>query len=206
MHLPRAIKKPLKRIHRFVFFDTFEFALRALPVNTEPWFWMREFMIRLPGNIGVAYRSRFYNRYFKRKSSSVAIQVGVCIEHPYGLEMGERVSINRNSWLNAVGGLTIGDHCAFGPETIIHTANHNFGDPETPFVEQGWTHKPVVIEDDVWLGARVVILPGSRIGKGAVIGAGSVISGNIEPYAIVHGEKASMKRSRKPATATSGKP
>ncbi len=206
MYLPPSIKNLLKRIHRFVFFDTFEFALRALPVNTEPWFWFREFMIRLPGRTGVAYRSRFYSHYFKRKGSSLAIEVGVCIEHPYGIEVGDRVFINRNSWLNAVGGLTIGDHCAFGPETIIHTANHNFGDTETPFVEQGWTYKPVVIEDDVWFGARVVILPGSRIGRGAVIGAGSVVSGNIAPYAIVHGEKATVRRSRKPGAAESEEP
>jgi maltose O-acetyltransferase len=195
--LPTWLKTAVKRIVRFFFFETFDFALRAVPVNTEPWFWIREFMIHMPGKSGLAYRSCFYNHYFKRRGSSVQIQVGVCIEHPYGLDMGDGVGINRNSWLNAVGGLSIGNNCAFGPQTIIHTANHNFGDPDKPFQEQGWTFKPVVIEDDVWFGARVVVLPGARIGKGAVIGAGSIVSGDIAAYAIVHGEKAKMNRSRK---------
>src|SRR5207248_3839350 len=169
-----------------------------LDVNTEPWFWARELMMHFPGRIGTAYRSRFYNHYFKRRSASLVILPGVCIEHPHELVMGDGVAINRNVWLNAVGGLTIGDNCGIGPGTIIHTANHNYNDPNTPWAQQGWTYKPVVLEDDVWLAASVMVLPGTIIGKGAIVVAGATISGNVEPYAVMAGNPARKIGSRQP--------
>ena len=54
-----------------------------------------------------------------------------------------------------------------------------------------------VIEDDVWVGARALILPGVKIGKGSVIAAGSVVAKNVEPYSIVAGNPAKLIRSRK---------
>jgi maltose O-acetyltransferase len=64
-------------------------------------------------------------------------------------------------------------------------------------VEQGYEGtRPIVIEDDVWIGARVTILGGVNIGTGAVIGAGSVVTKNVPPYAIVAGNPAKLIRYR----------
>ena len=64
--------------------------------------------------------------------------------------------------------------------------------------QQGFTEvDPIVIEDDVWIGARVIILKGVTIGKGSIIGAGSVVTKDVEPYSIVGGNPAKLIRKRK---------
>ena len=185
--LPRSLFRFLKRSHHLIFFGTFDTALKAVRVNSETFFWIREFVLHLPGGTGLAYRSCFYNHYFKCKGESLTIQVGVCIEYPQGLEMGDNVLLNRNVWLNAIGGLKIGSYCGFGPGVVIHTSNHNYKRTDVPWAEQGANHKPVTIEDDVWLGASVTVVPGTKIGRGAVIAAGATVVGTVEPYTIMAG-------------------
>jgi maltose O-acetyltransferase len=65
-------------------------------------------------------------------------------------------------------------------------------------IDQGFKDKePVIIEDDVWIGARVIILPGVKIGKGSIVGAGAVVTKDVEPYSIVAGVPAKLIRKRK---------
>lgn len=64
--------------------------------------------------------------------------------------------------------------------------------------KQGWAdEKPVVIEDDVWIGLRVTILPGVTIGKGSVIGASAVVTKSVPPYSVVAGNPAKIVKTRK---------
>ncbi|MDL2305398.1 acyltransferase, partial [Bacteroides sp. OttesenSCG-928-D19] len=65
--------------------------------------------------------------------------------------------------------------------------NHNFEDVNIPIDEQGVDTLPVVIEDDVWIGANAVILPGVTVGKHSVIAAGSVVSRSVPPYSVCAG-------------------
>ena len=74
-----------------------------------------------------------------------------------------------------------------GPNVSIPGANHNFESINVPMNMQGNTIKGTIIEDDVWIGANSVILDGIAIGKGSVIGAGSVVAKDVEPYSIVGG-------------------
>lgn len=74
-----------------------------------------------------------------------------------------------------------------GPNVSIPGANHNFDSIDVPMNMQGNTIKGTIIEDDVWIGANSVILDGIAIGKGSVIGAGSVVAKDVEPYSIVGG-------------------
>ena len=68
---------------------------------------------------------------------------------------------------------------------------------DLPMCKQGETEvKPVIIEDDVWLGARVTILPGARIGHGCVIGAGAVVSGEVPPMSVAVGNPARVVKKR----------
>ena len=117
---------------------------------------------------------------------------------------------------NAVGDVTIGDysrigiHCTvIGPVCIGHhvnlaqgitvtALNHNFNDTNRRIDEQGVTTKPVVIGDDVWIGANAVILPGVSIGSHAVIAAGAVVTSDVEDYTVVGGVPAKViKKLRK---------
>ena len=109
---------------------------------------------------------------------------------------------------NAVGDVIIGDHSRIGlhntiigPVTIGHhvnlaqgitvtALNHNFDDPKKRIDEQGVSTKPVVIEDDIWIGANAVILPGVTIGENAIVAAGAVVTKDVEPNTIVGGNPA----------------
>jgi len=89
--------------------------------------------------------------------------------------------------LSAGGGIEIGSNTLLGPGVTIWSQNHKYMSRAIPIYKQGWTYQRVVIEDDVWIAARAIILPGVKIGKGAVIGAGSVVTKDVASFAIVAG-------------------
>lgn len=83
-----------------------------------------------------------------------------------------------------------------GFESIILTSTHNSNRRDIPIREQGMFRAPVRIGTDVWIGARVIILPGVTIGNGAIIGANSVVSKDIPPNTIVGGVPAKFIKER----------
>jgi maltose O-acetyltransferase len=99
-----------------------------------------------------------------------------------GTRIGAHTRINRDCCLDVRGGLTIGDNVSISPEVAILTMQHDLRDPD--FVLQGGA---VTIEDHVWIGMRATILPGTTVGRGAVIAAGAVASGTIPPLMVVGG-------------------
>lgn len=111
------------------------------------------------------------------------------------------VSIGSNSGIGfraLVGsGSRIGSNVMMGPEVLIYTRNHSTSRIDIPMIEQGDTDiAPVIIEDDVWIGARVIILPGVTVGSGSVLGAGAVVSRDVPPYAVVVGNTGRVVRYR----------
>ena len=118
-----------------------------------------------------------------------------------GARFSPHITIGYHSGLgiNSVIGndVHIGDHVMMGPECHIYTRNHKISRTDIPIREQGYDEvNPVYIEDDVWIGARVIILPGIRIGKGSVIGAGAVVTKDIVPYSVVGGVPARVIKNR----------
>lgn len=92
---------------------------------------------------------------------------------------------------------TIGNDVMMGPNVTIITRNHRFDDINTPMRLQGFEeYKAVIIDDDVWIGAQVVILPGVHIERGSIIGAGSVVTKNVDAYSIVGGVPAKFIKYR----------
>lgn len=91
----------------------------------------------------------------------------------------------------------IGNYVMMGEDVIIITNTHKFDDCNIPMAMQGFENLPVTIGDDVWIGSRVMILPGVKIGKGSIIGAGAVVSKDVPEYSIVGGVPAKLIRSRK---------
>lgn len=119
-----------------------------------------------------------------------------------GASFGKYVSLGDNSGIgiNAMisNYVTIGKNVMMGPECMIFTSNHEFSNTEIPMCQQGFSEpRPVCIEDDVWIGARVIILPGVKIGRGSVIGAGSVVTKDVEEYTVVGGNPAKVLKRRK---------
>ncbi|OGO27146.1 MAG: transferase [Chloroflexi bacterium RBG_16_52_11] len=104
-----------------------------------------------------------------------------------GIKIGRDSLVGEYSVIRGQGGVQIGDRVYTSPFTQIIAVNHVFDDPTRPFVEQGITAEGIVIEDDVWLGASVVVTDGVRIGKGAVVAAGAVVTKDVPPHTVVGG-------------------
>ena len=102
------------------------------------------------------------------------------------VSIGEHSYINPHCVLYSGNGIDIGDHVLIAPGTCIVPANHAFRTRDLPIRLQGFKESRggVVIEDGVWLGANCVVLDGSRIRRGAIVGAGSVVTGEIPEYSI----------------------
>jgi len=104
---------------------------------------------------------------------------------PENISLGNNVVLNFHVWLNGVGGLDIGDDVSIGPFTLVHSSNHKFDRIDMKINKQGHENKRIIIESDVWIGGHCLILPGSHIEKGCVIGAGAIITKRIPEYSVV---------------------
>ena len=113
------------------------------------------------------------------------------------IELGNRVKFNYGCWVNGFGGLVIDDDSAVGPGAMIHTANHITTDLDAPIAEQGWVTGPVRIGYNCWIGMGALILPGVTIGDGVIVGAGSVVTKDLEPYTVNVGNPARPIKSRR---------
>jgi maltose O-acetyltransferase len=114
------------------------------------------------------------------------------------MELGDRVTFNFGCYVNGFGGLVFGDGANIGPYCMLHTANHNFDDLEQSVVEQGWEDVgPMEIGRNTWIGMGSIVLPGVRIGEGCVVGAGSVVTRDLEDFTIAVGNPAKVIRSRR---------
>lgn len=114
------------------------------------------------------------------------------------LEFGEDTALSPGVTVDASGGLIrLGKQVAVGPGTVLRASNHRFDSLDRPIMLQGHSYGEILIEDDVWIAANCTITPGTRIGRGAVIGAGAVVTRDVEPFAIVGGVPARVIGSRK---------
>ena len=117
-------------------------------------------------------------------------------EFPSSVELGDYSGIGIRAQIN--GKVIIGNDVMMGPDVCIYVRNHETARTDIPMDRQGFTpEKPVVIGDDVWIGARAIILPGVHVGTGAIIGAGAVVTKDVPQYAVVGGNPAHIIKMRK---------
>lgn len=99
------------------------------------------------------------------------------------LEIGEGSIVAAGAILNGGGNLIIGKKCIVGPRCSINANEHVFK-RDIPVREAGFIHEAVIIEDDCWLSANVVVVKGVTLAEGSIVGASSVVTKNTEPYSI----------------------
>jgi acetyltransferase-like isoleucine patch superfamily enzyme len=112
------------------------------------------------------------------------------------LEIGRNSTIGENSFVSTHSRITIGNDVMVAANCYIIDSSHTFNEIHRPIKEQGIEIDAIEIEDDVWIGAHVVILKGSKIGKGSVIGANSLVKGEIPAYSVAAGNPAKVINKR----------
>lgn len=128
---------------------------------------------------------------------TINIFSGVFFEGIDQLKLGNHVSINQDCFISAYGGLTIGNNVSIGHRTSVLTTEHLFSDMNIPIKQQPVVNLPVIIGDDVWIGANATILAGVNIANGVIIGAGSIVTKSIvEDNAIYVGNPARLIKMR----------
>jgi acetyltransferase-like isoleucine patch superfamily enzyme len=170
--------------------------------------WLEEyagwFSRNLPSLEGMAVRYLLYRALFKRIASFPLIYPGVYFTHTYGISVGHRFSVNTGALLDGRGGITIGDGVMVGPFAVIVSSDHDLGHPDIPMTSRDHILAPVVIGDDVWIGAHAVILKGVTVGSGSVVAAGAVVASDVEPCTVVAGMPAGVIQRRKTKAEESG--
>jgi acetyltransferase-like isoleucine patch superfamily enzyme len=118
-----------------------------------------------------------------RVGRGVRLRMPVVVYHPEHITIGNNVDIGEFVILRGAGGLTIGDRVLIAAQAAITTVGH----PAMPPRNGRNENEPVTVEDDVWIGANALVLPGVTIGRGAIVAGGAVVTKNVEPFAIVAG-------------------
>lgn len=131
-------------------------------------------------------RSSTIDQYAILRASGVVRNLGV------GISVGSNTSIGVHNFIHGGGGVFIGNDCLLGPYVSIFSENHITQDNNVPIRAQGERRAPVTIGHDVWIGAGSTIVSGVSIGDGAVVAAGSVVTKNVEAFAIVAGAPARL--------------
>jgi acetyltransferase-like isoleucine patch superfamily enzyme len=172
------------------------FPARLRPIVSRLWLYWRGFHLFLATLTGLipSHRVRLflYRAVFGIKiGGGSAIHWQCRFWEPGRITIGEHTVIGNNALLDGRYGLVIGDRVVMASEVAIYTLQHDVDDPFF-----GSVGGPVFVEDYAYVGPRVTILPGVRIGQGAVVSAGAVVTKDVAPFAIVGGVPAQFIRER----------
>lgn len=141
------------------------------------------------------FRARLAKAIFLRTGKNISVHSGVSFGSGVNIQLGHNSSLNRDCWI--ANDTIIGADVMMGPAVVILSGSHNFSRTDIPMREQGAPlRRPVMIGDDVWIGARSIILPGVVVGSHSVIGAGSVVTKDVPEWGIVGGNPARVIRYR----------
>ena len=167
-------------------------------VETRPRWYMRLLapLYQHRGKHSVIHRSVRMDtppyRRFRLGDYSV-VESFACINNAVGdVMIGDHTRIGLHNTI--IGPVSIGNHVNLAQGITVTALNHNFEDTEKRIDEQGVSTPPVVIDDDVWIGANAVILPGVHIGNHCVVAAGAVVTKDVPPHSLVGGVPAKIMK------------
>jgi len=150
-----------------------------------------------PTPLGEPLRFAVLKIFLKRLGwSSLRIRDGVSIHVPEKVSIGEHTTLNEFVVIDGSGLVNIGNWVRIAHRASILSSDHSFKNRNIPIAKQELTLGPITIEDDVWIGCDVKILKGVHIGKGCVIGAGTVVTKDLPPYSVAVGIPARIIKRR----------
>jgi maltose O-acetyltransferase len=157
------------------------------------WLDFQLMLLRLVGHIPSHCFRRFCYRLSGIKiGKGSTIHMWANFFNPKGIEIGEDTIIGDHCFLDGRAPIKIGNHVDIASQVLIYNSKHDINDPEFKAVEA-----PVEIEDYVFIGPRAIIMPGKKIGRGAVVAAGAIVAHDVPPGKIVAGVPARIIGERK---------
>lgn len=164
----------------------------AVIILVEPW--LQILMGWIPGVTGFLIRSFAYRLILGRLQGMAYIAPAVTFQRSYGIHLGKNFAVNRGSLIDGKGGVQIGDNVLIGPYVVIASSQHAYDNPDLPIILHLEDRAPVHIGNDVWIGAHAVILPGVTIGERVIVGAGAIVTRDIESHSVAVGVPAKVIR------------
>lgn len=162
--------------------------LRVIYAGTVKWLPQSSY-----SKVSKILRALFAKGILESCGSGVNIERGATFGS--SVKLGNRSGIGMRCELH--GPVIIGDDVMMAPDVVVYTRNHKTTRCDIPMRVQGNTsQEPVIIEDDVWIGRRAMIMPGVRIGRGSIIAAGSVVTKSVPDYSVVGGVPAKIIQER----------
>ncbi len=148
--------------------------------------------LRIAAELNGSYQSPERVRELLAQLTGSAVDDSVTVFPPFTADFGRGITLGRNVFINSgcrfqdQGGITIGDGCLIGHNAVLATLNHDLDHHRRADLHPA----PIVLENNVWLGANVTVLPGITIGENAVIGAASVVTRDIPANSVAVGSPA----------------
>lgn len=133
-----------------------------------------------PGSIGVLARYLYWSRRLGALGQVASIAPGIAIKSPHDLYIGDRCSIHEFCYIDALGGVRIGNDVSIAHGCSILSTNHTWDNPDIPIKYNPVIAGPIEIGNDVWIGCGVRILAGAKINERVVVAAGAVVRGELE--------------------------
>ena len=155
-------------------------------------------LTHFPTTFGVILRALALKLFAHRCLGFAWLQQRATFIHTDRIVFGKNFAANTGAYINGVGGIEFGDYVLIGNNVTISSGMHPIDDISMPVFSRPAVPKKIVIEDDVWIGAGAIIMPGVRVRKGTVIGANAVVTKDTEEYAVMVGAPARLLRSRNP--------
>jgi putative colanic acid biosynthesis acetyltransferase WcaF len=121
----------------------------------------------------------------------VVLKNRINVKYPWNIQIGDHAWIGEGVWIDSLAMVTIGSNCCLSQGAMIETGNHDWTRTTFDLVV-----KPVIVEDGAWAAVKSLLLPGSRLASHAILAAGSVLSGDTEPYGIYVGVPARKVKER----------
>ena len=150
------------------------------------------------GDLDGYLRAFFWKLFLKKIGKKVKLGEKFIAGHPERIEVDSFTYIGANCQIYGDSRVFIGKYVMIANNCQIFSSNHECSDYKKPILSQGMKihDKPVIVEDDIWIGNNLIILPEVKIGRGSIVGAGSVVTNDVKPFTIVAGVPAKFIKYR----------
>ena len=171
--LPKTWSPGAPTLHRLLWFVV------GSPLLANRW---------LPGS---AWRVQMLRCFGARIGRGCRLKPGLRVKFPWRLQVGAHCWLGEDAWIDNLAPVTLGDRVVVSQGAYLCTGNHNVRDPSFALRVQ-----PIALANDVWVGAKAVLAPGTVVGAGAVLALAAVVSGDVPARAVMRGNPAKITGSR----------